>query len=167
MLALTSYSSFPGFSFSSVSHFLSSCNMPDSQHNLSPPSTSFSSLPLTPESIGLAHTLIKTYVHRTPLLTCQTLNNIASIPRHPGAASPKIDLYFKCENYQKIGAFKARGAFHAVIQLIEKLGLDEVRRKGVVTHSSGTVFPIFPVHQFQTPLTQASYSQETMPKPSP
>ncbi|KIW69223.1 hypothetical protein PV04_05111 [Phialophora macrospora] len=50
---------------------------------------------------------------------------------------PKFRLWFKCENLQKIGAFKARGAFHAVTRLIEVLGLEEVRRRGVVTHSSG------------------------------
>jgi threonine dehydratase len=115
--------------------------MSNPKHHLSPPSPSFSGLPLTPENVRLAHSLIKPYIHRTPLLTCQTLNNLASTPRHPGGASPKINLYFKCENYQKIGAFKARGAFHTVIRLIEKLGLEEVKKRGVVTHSSGTALP--------------------------
>jgi hypothetical protein len=41
-------------------------------------------------------------------------------------------LFFKCENYQKVGAFKARGAFHAIARLS-----DEQLQKGVVTHSSG------------------------------
>jgi threonine dehydratase len=50
---------------------------------------------------------------------------------------PRFRLWFKCENFQKIGAFKARGAFHAVTRLIDMMGLDEVRRRGVVTHSSG------------------------------
>ncbi|ETI25147.1 hypothetical protein G647_04520 [Cladophialophora carrionii CBS 160.54] len=54
-----------------------------------------------------------------------------------GPNVPKFRLWFKCENFQKIGAFKARGAFHAVTRLVEELGLDEVRRRGVVTHSSG------------------------------
>ncbi|RMZ82185.1 hypothetical protein DV738_g1800, partial [Chaetothyriales sp. CBS 135597] len=43
----------------------------------------------------------------------------------------------KKANFQKIGAFKPRGAFHATVRLIETLGLEEVRRRGVVTHSSG------------------------------
>jgi Pyridoxal-phosphate dependent enzyme len=114
------------------------------------PSPSFSDLPLTPVNVLLAHDLIKPYIHRTPLLTCQTLNNIASTPRQPGGANPKINLYFKCENYQKIGAFKARGAFHAIIRLIEKCGLEEVRKKGVITHSSGTISSLFDplIHPF-------------------
>ena len=49
-----------------------------------------------------------------------------------------MKLFFKCENLQRIGAFKVRGAFHAVTRLIEKEGLEQVQRKGVVTHSSGT-----------------------------
>ncbi|EEB91984.1 hypothetical protein MPER_09570, partial [Moniliophthora perniciosa FA553] len=47
-------------------------------------------------------------------------------------ASPNLSLFFKCENFQKVGAFKARGAFHALSRLSE----EEVRN-GVVTHSSG------------------------------
>jgi hypothetical protein len=55
-------------------------------------------------------------------------------------------LFFKCENFQKIGAFKARGAFHAIARLVEEMGIEEVRRRGVVTHSSGTFFIIsFPL----------------------
>ncbi|KAI9845202.1 MAG: Bifunctional acetohydroxyacid reductoisomerase [Thelocarpon superellum] len=46
--------------------------------------------------------------------------------------SPKIKLFFKCENYQRVGAFKVRGAFHALARLS-----DETAAKGVVTHSSG------------------------------
>jgi threonine dehydratase len=95
-------------------------------------------LPLTPESIKQAHRTIKPYIHRTPVLTSMTLDRIASTPSKPGAPAPRFRLFFKCENYQKIGAFKARGAFHAVKHLIEELGIDEVRRRGVVTHSSGT-----------------------------
>lgn len=53
------------------------------------------------------------------------------------STTPRFRLHFKCENMQKIGAFKARGAFHAVIRLMEEVGEEEVRRRGVVTHSSG------------------------------
>ncbi|KAL4784775.1 tryptophan synthase beta subunit-like PLP-dependent enzyme [Aspergillus varians] len=102
----------------------------------------------TPTSIQEAYTLITPYVHRTPLLTNRTLNTIASTPQTPDAllgtpseglppAQPKINFFFKCENYQRIGAFKARGAFHALLRLIERVGEDEVKQKGVVTHSSG------------------------------
>lgn len=52
-------------------------------------------------------------------------------------ANPTIRFWFKCENLQRIGAFKARGAFHALIRVIGEQGEGEVRRRGVVTHSSG------------------------------
>ncbi|KAF2030681.1 tryptophan synthase beta subunit-like PLP-dependent enzyme [Setomelanomma holmii] len=104
--------------------------------------------PLTRASVEAAHTLIKPYIHRTPILTNTTLNNLASTPQAPEAlkgtqweghepAKPKVRLFFKCENLQRIGAFKVRGAFHAVLRLVEERGIDEVRKKGVVTHSSG------------------------------
>lgn len=105
-------------------------------------------LPLTRESVEAAHKLIQPHIHRTPVLTNTTLSNLASTPQTAEAlkgtqwegqepAKPKIKFFFKCENFQKIGAFKVRGAFHAVIRLIEEQGIDEVRKKGVVTHSSG------------------------------
>ena len=99
--------------------------------------------PLIRASVQEAHERIKPYIHRTPVLTCQTLDDIASTSQTPEAlggtewegqtpSKPKINLFFKCENYQKIGAFKARGAFHALSRLsAEELG------RGVVTHSSG------------------------------
>jgi threonine dehydratase len=64
---------------------------------------------------------IAPYIHRTPVLTCATLNGIA------GAR-----LFFKCENFQKIGAFKIRGAVNAVFSL-----RDGEAARGVATHSSG------------------------------
>jgi threonine dehydratase len=64
---------------------------------------------------------IKPYIHRTPVLTSLSLNSITG-----------ADLYFKCENFQKVGAFKSRGACNAVFSLDEKSVL-----KGVATHSSG------------------------------
>jgi threonine dehydratase len=64
---------------------------------------------------------IRPYVHRTPVLTSETLDRLA------GAR-----LFFKCENLQKAGAFKARGATNAVFALP-----DEAARNGVATHSSG------------------------------
>ncbi|WWD04622.1 hypothetical protein V865_002693 [Kwoniella europaea PYCC6329] len=93
-------------------------------------------LTLTSDSIHKAYSEIQNYVHKTPLLTNKTINNIASTSSSTGP-SPKFNIYFKCENYQRIGAFKARGAFHAVTHLIDELGLEEVRKRGVVTHSSG------------------------------
>lgn len=103
---------------------------------------------LTPSAITSAHALIKPYIHTTPLLTNTTLNNLASTPQsieslkdtpYEGQvpATPKFRFFFKCENYQRIGAFKARGAFHALLRLIEEEGEDAVRARGVITHSSG------------------------------
>ena len=67
------------------------------------------------------HQRIKPFIHNTPILTSTLLNEIL------GAT-----LFFKCENFQKMGAFKMRGATNAIIQLT-----DEQKQKGVVTHSSG------------------------------
>ncbi|MEO8676876.1 MAG: pyridoxal-phosphate dependent enzyme [Casimicrobiaceae bacterium] len=72
-------------------------------------------------AIRAAHALIAPHVHRTPVLTC------ASLDAEVGAR-----LFFKCENFQKVGAFKARGASNAVFSLT-----GEEARRGVVTHSSG------------------------------
>lgn len=68
-----------------------------------------------------AQARIRPFVHTTPVLTSTRLNEILGCEAH-----------FKCENFQRIGAFKARGAHNAVFSLSE----DEVAR-GVVTHSSG------------------------------
>ncbi len=73
------------------------------------------------DSIRAAHERIRPYIHRTPVLTSERLNEVA------GAS-----LFFKCENFQKIGAFKARGATNAVFALD-----DAIARRGVATHSSG------------------------------
>lgn len=106
-------------------------------------------LPLTEDSVRKAHQIIKPHVHRTPVLTSKTLNRIASSPQTREAlvgtpyegwtpASPKINFFFKCENYQRIGAFKIRGAFHALRRLLDERGEEDVRKRGVITHSSGT-----------------------------
>jgi len=68
-----------------------------------------------------AHKRIEPFIHRTPVLTSRQLNRIF-----------ECDLYFKCENFQKVGAFKFRGATNAVLSLTE-----EKKKHGVVTHSSG------------------------------
>jgi len=72
-------------------------------------------------AIRAAQTRIAPYVHRTPVFTCRSLDDAT------GAR-----LFFKCENLQKVGAFKARGACNAVFALPA-----EVAARGVVTHSSG------------------------------
>jgi len=75
----------------------------------------------TLEDVRLAHARIRPHVHRTPVLSC------AAIDRATGAR-----IHFKCENFQKAGSFKARGATNAVFSLT----VDEARA-GVVAHSSG------------------------------
>ena len=73
------------------------------------------------EDVKAAHQRILPHVHRTPVLTSSYLNE------RTGA-----ELFFKCENFQKAGAFKVRGASNAVFGLS-----DEQAKKGVATHSSG------------------------------
>ena len=71
--------------------------------------------------IRTAHDRIRPHIHRTPVLTSSRLD-----------AASDASLFFKCENFQKVGAFKARGATNAVFALD-----DETARRGVATHSSG------------------------------
>jgi threonine dehydratase len=73
------------------------------------------------DKIRAAHERIRANIHRTPVLTSSQLNEAS------GAS-----LFFKCENFQKIGAFKARGATNAVFSLDEAMA-----KRGVATHSSG------------------------------
>src|SRR6266498_4748626 len=73
------------------------------------------------DSIRAAHERIRLYISHTPVLTSSRLDKAS------GAS-----LFFKCENFQKIGAFKARGATNAVFSLD-----DATARRGVATHSSG------------------------------
>src|SRR5436309_5001099 len=68
-----------------------------------------------------AHERIRPYIHRTPVLTSSRLD-----------AARGASLFFKCENLQRIGAFKARGATNAVFALD-----DATAKRGVATHSSG------------------------------
>lgn len=98
---------------------------------------------LNREDVQAAHEIIKPHIHKTPVVTSATLDRIASTPQSEEvigtgnkAADPKFNLFFKCENLQRIGAFKARGAFHAVEKLVAS-GID--KDKGVITHSSGTL----------------------------
>lgn len=73
------------------------------------------------ESIREAHRRIAPRIHRTPVLTSSSLNEIAG-----------AQIYFKCENLQKTGSFKIRGATNAVFSLS-----DEEAKPGVVAPSSG------------------------------
>ncbi|HMO72841.1 MAG TPA: pyridoxal-phosphate dependent enzyme [Paracoccaceae bacterium] len=73
------------------------------------------------EDVLEAHARIAPYIHRTPVLTSSYLNGVTG-----------AELFFKCENFQKAGAFKVRGASNAVFGL-----RDDQLEKGVATHSSG------------------------------
>ncbi|HTX87821.1 MAG TPA: pyridoxal-phosphate dependent enzyme, partial [Bacteroidales bacterium] len=73
------------------------------------------------EEVRLAAERIRPYIHRTPVLTSRHLDERFG-----------SSLFFKCENLQKVGAFKARGATNALLSLTP-----EERNKGVATHSSG------------------------------
>jgi threonine dehydratase len=68
-----------------------------------------------------AHERIKPYIHHTPVMSSSSINELAG-----------CEIYFKCENFQKIGAFKARGGMNAVLSLSK-----EEQQKGITTHSSG------------------------------
>ncbi len=76
----------------------------------------------TIEDIRAAAERISPYIHRTPVLTCSALDRMCGGGK----------LFFKCENFQKVGAFKMRGATNAVFSLS-----DEKASRGVATHSSG------------------------------
>src|SRR5882724_10490652 len=73
------------------------------------------------DSVREAAGRIVPFAHRTPVMTCQTLDRMAG-----------RSLFFKCENFQKVGAFKFRGASNAVLKLDPAQAC-----RGVVTHSSG------------------------------
>ncbi len=72
-------------------------------------------------AIEEAHKRIKPYIHHTPVMTSKGIDEIAG-----------CSIFFKCENFQNVGAFKARGAMNAALQLS-----DDQRKKGLATHSSG------------------------------
>ncbi|MCM4159919.1 pyridoxal-phosphate dependent enzyme [Antarcticibacterium flavum] len=76
---------------------------------------------ITKKDLENVHQRILPYIHRTPVLTSHLLNEMAG-----------AEIFFKCENFQRMGAFKMRGAVNAILNLSE-----EKRQKGVVTHSSG------------------------------
>lgn len=73
------------------------------------------------QTIEQAHERIKPYIHRTPVVTSQSINEATG-----------CHVFLKCENFQKVGAFKARGAMNAALSLSP-----EQRAKGIATHSSG------------------------------
>ena len=72
-------------------------------------------------ALDKGYTLIAPHIHKTPVLTSRLLNEMV-----------EGEVFFKCENFQKGGSYKIRGALHAMMMM-----LPEERMKGVVTHSSG------------------------------
>lgn len=85
------------------------------------PTSVESSYAISFREIQEAATRIAPFAHRTPVITSQTLNGLVG-----------RDVFLKCENLQKVGAFKFRGACNAVLKLTE-----EQAQRGVLTHSSG------------------------------
>ena len=73
------------------------------------------------ELVKAAQRRLAGHAHVTPIMTSKTLN------RMTGA-----EVFFKCENFQQMGAFKFRGAYNAMSQLS-----DAQKKEGVITHSSG------------------------------
>ena len=76
---------------------------------------------MTKKNLIDCHNRIKPFIHNTPVLTSNQINEMTG-----------SEIYFKCDNFQKMGAFKMRGATNAILQLS-----DENKKNGVVTHSSG------------------------------
>ncbi|NIJ53021.1 threonine ammonia-lyase [Dyadobacter arcticus] len=75
----------------------------------------------TREAIEIAHKRVEPFIHHTPVMTSQFLNDLSG-----------AELFFKCENLQKIGAFKARGGLNSILSLSP----DQLEN-GITTHSSG------------------------------
>ncbi|MFX1671259.1 threo-3-hydroxy-L-aspartate ammonia-lyase [Paraburkholderia sp. A2WS-5] len=80
-----------------------------------------STLPISFDDVAAAHERIRGVAHRTPVLTSRTANALA-----------EAELFFKCENLQRMGAFKFRGAYNAIAQFTP-----EQKAGGVITFSSG------------------------------
>jgi threonine dehydratase len=76
---------------------------------------------ITKEAVDIAAKTIAPYIHHTPVMTNKSINEMFG-----------LDIYFKCENFQKIGAFKIRGGMFATLSLT-----DEQKKSGIATHSSG------------------------------
>ena len=77
--------------------------------------------PIDPTAVAAAAQRLKGIANYTPVMTSRTLNKITG-----------CEVFLKCENFQRVGAFKFRGAYHAISQLN-----DSQKKAGVVTHSSG------------------------------
>src|SRR6202021_407451 len=85
------------------------------------PTPDFSGASIEWKKVEEAHERIRPRIHRTPVMTSESLNALSG-----------AELFFKCENLQKTGSFKIRGATNAIFSIT-----DEEAARGVVTHSSG------------------------------
>ncbi len=103
---------------------------------------------ISEERIQNAHQRIQPFIHKTPILTSQKLNQLAG-----------CELFFKCENFQKIGAFKARGALNFALQLKES-----ELKNGLCTHSSGNHAQAVSLAAQQLNTTAHIVMPETAPK---
>ena len=83
---------------------------------------------ISKEEIEATAERIKDHVHRTPLLTCGSLDDLAG-----------CKLFFKCENFQKSGSFKVRGATNTFLKKREQYAKEGGSMKGVTTVSSGNM----------------------------
>ncbi len=83
--------------------------------------TEANALPVTYADIEAAAGRLAGVAHRTPVFTCRSINDLAD-----------SQVFFKCENFQRAGSFKFRGAYNALTQLSE-----EQKQRGVLTYSSG------------------------------
>lgn len=115
---------------------------------------------VTTESISKAREGIRGYISKTPLLVSDEVSDLASraqpyqcllserqnsrtkdahdtVTKEGDEGSPRFRILFKCENTQRTGSFKVRGALNALKTLIDQHGHAHVQRKGVVTASSG------------------------------
>ncbi len=101
------------------------------------------------QDIAEAHDRIRPYIHRTPVMTSETLDLMS------GAS-----LFFKCENFQKIGAFKIRGGMNAALSL----DADALSR-GLATHSSGNHAQAIAYAARQLGIPAYIVMPETSPKP--
>ena len=80
-------------------------------------------------SIHNIYQSLRSFIHKTPLLSNESLTNLSSAK----------NLYFKCENFQKTGSFKIRGAVYALNTHLKRVKQQNLEAKEFITHSSGTL----------------------------
>lgn len=105
------------------------------------PNMPAATIPFESESVRRVHSMLHDKVNKTPVLVSKTLSDVASVllgsQQITQKCGPRIELFFKCENMQKTGSFKYRGAMNSILGLSD----DELKR-GLITTSSGTIFSV-------------------------